>query len=209
MGGPGTIAGAPPPDVVEGFEHVRRFWDAREESWISQVYPGEVYVSRSPELISTVLGSCVAVCARDARGAVGGMNHFMLPKGAVVDGLGASTRYGLYAMEKLINAVVTNGGRKERLELKVFGGSKIISGVSDVGEQNVAFALDYFAVEQMRILSMDVGGFCGRQVRYHPLSGRAWVKRLGTENRHAIVRRERRYQSELNSSPIDGSVELF
>ena len=84
-----------------------------------QVLPGECYVSRGGEVIATVLGSCVSTCMRDLRGSAGGMNHFMLAEGTR-GGWGAneSTRYGNFAMEKLINELLKAGARRDRLEAK-------------------------------------------------------------------------------------------
>ena len=87
--------------------------------------PGEFYVTRHAEAVSTVLGSCVSACIRDTRLNVGGMNHFMLPldasQGASAWGEAASsaTRYGNVAMERLVNEILKLGGRREDLEIKL------------------------------------------------------------------------------------------
>ncbi len=70
----------PQPKIVPGFENIRRYWDRTHNSWAAKILPGEFYVSRGGELISTVLGSCISVCIRDPKMGIGGMNHFMLPE---------------------------------------------------------------------------------------------------------------------------------
>src|SRR5947207_2719611 len=107
-----------PLPCLPGFERVQRYWDASNKVWVADVLPGEFFVSRGDEVISTVLGSCVAACVRDRRGEVGGINHFMLPFG-VGGSSGASTRFGCFAIERLINEVLKPGGRRELLEGKI------------------------------------------------------------------------------------------
>ena len=109
---------------------------------MAKILPGEYFVTRHEEALSTVLGSCVAACMRDPKLRVGGMNHFMLPidsgKG---DGLwgdgptGVATRYGSYAMEQLINELLKMGAKRERLEVKLFGGGKILAAADGCGCQ--------------------------------------------------------------------------
>ncbi|MCA8963049.1 MAG: chemoreceptor glutamine deamidase CheD, partial [Planctomycetes bacterium] len=113
-----------PPPTLPGFEGASRVWDSRHERFSVKVGAGQCYVSSHDEVLSTVLGSCIAACIHDPRSGLGGMNHFMLPSGP-----GSSTRvdseanrYGNFAMETLINAILKNGGRRERLVAKVFGG---------------------------------------------------------------------------------------
>src|SRR5882724_12425061 len=106
---PGTGRGAhqsgplPAPKVaprsLPGFDAIHRFWDGNTRAWTAQILPGEFYVTRTPnEIITTVLGSCVAACIRDPVMGVGGMNHFMLPEAPGRDLDGSSTRYGGYAI---------------------------------------------------------------------------------------------------------------
>ena len=92
-------------------------------------------------VLTTILGSCVAACIRDPVAGVGGMNHFLLPGSAeAMAGGGDATRYGVHLMELLINGLLKQGARRDRLEAKIFGGAKTIATFSNVGEQNAAFA---------------------------------------------------------------------
>ena len=141
------VAGSPKRAAVRGFEGIHRYWDPATEAWTAKILPGEYYVTREAEAVSTVLGSCISACIRDLETGVGGMNHFMLPEDNgsgggswnTADG-GASTRYGLYAMESLINELLKLGARRERLEVKLFGGGRILPSMTDVGMRNIAFA---------------------------------------------------------------------
>ena len=76
------ISSSERPATLSGFDHVKRAWNLKLESWVARILPGEYYVTRSSEGISTTLGSCISACIRDRVQGIGGMNHFMLPEGA-------------------------------------------------------------------------------------------------------------------------------
>ncbi len=136
------------------------------------VVQGEYAVSASPEaVLSTVLGSCVAPCLFDKRIGVGGMNHFLLPGDATTGSDGVV--YGVNAMELLINDLLKRGARKNRLEAKLFGGARMVAGLSDIGSRNASFALDFLEAEKIRCVSSSLGGENARRVRFWPVGGRA------------------------------------
>mgnify|MGYP001827286770 CR=1 FL=1 len=121
-------------------------------------------------VISTILGSCVAVCLWDSERRVGGMNHILVPEGS---GPGAcAVGHGASAMETLINALMKRGTRRSDVVAKVFGGASIVAGLSDVGARNSAFVFDYLRVEGIRCTSQSVGGTLARHIRFCPESGR-------------------------------------
>src|SRR6185369_11873549 len=90
---------------------------------VVKITAGDWHVSTQPgEMIATILGSCVSACIRDPIAKIGGMNHFLLPGDeSTVAEFGDAARYGIFAMESLINGILRAGGRKDRLEVKVFG----------------------------------------------------------------------------------------
>lgn len=181
-----------------------------------KILPGEYYVTQDNELITTVLGSCVSACIRDKELGIGGMNHFMLPEsnyGQMKTGneaiVGASTRYGNYAMEHLINTILSHGGKRRNLEVKVFGGGKIIPTLTDVGIKNINFVLDYIDQEGLRLLSQDLGDIYPRKIIYFPRTGKAAMKKIRDLHNDTVVQRERQYFNSLKNMPIEGEVELF
>lgn len=204
----------PPPE--EGFEHVNRYWDRRLHVPAAKILPGEFYVSRHGEMIATVLGSCVAACIRDKQLGVGGMNHFMLPQEGQHSTenwggeLGLASRYGNWAMEYLINAILKMGGSRRNLEVKVFGGGNVLKNMTEIGSRNVDFVTSYLNSENLHISAMDVGGSHARKVLYFPDTGAVKMKRLIKVDNETIVRREREYREDLRQGPdTGGSVELF
>ena len=161
-------------------ERVRRHYSPRWGRQVVTIGPGALHLAQGDELIETLLGSCVAACVRDPLVRGGGMNHVMLPvEGRSSGGTRlAATAYGSYAMEVLLNAIYQAGGRRERLEVKLFGGGRMLAGMTDIGLRNIEFLRDYLRVEGLRLVSEDVGGTTPRKVLYQPASGKAKLRRL-------------------------------
>lgn len=196
------------------FERLHRAWDEQHKTWAVKLLPGEFYSTTEDEMIMTVLGSCIAACIRDPIFGIGGMNHFMLPVGGrqevdswQASGAGAAARYGNHAMELLINAILKQGGRRDHLEVKIFGGGRILAQMTDIGRRNIDFVREYIVSEGLSLLAEDVGDRFPRKVVYFPVSGRVRVKRLRATH-DEVVERETRYLGRL-SRPLEGSVELF
>ena len=161
---------------------------------VTTVHQGDCHISAAADVtFSTVLGSCIAACVRDRVAGVGGMNHFLLAEqsGSAKDRYGASARYGAFAMEQLINKVLSQGsGKKANLELKVFGGGKINSMLDDVGAKNIEFVRQFLKDEGYVAASEDLGGTYARRVLFKPNSGRAFVKRLDSDVGANVAREE-------------------
>jgi chemotaxis protein CheD len=191
-----------------------RFFDNSSQSWMVKVFPGEFHVTARPdETLVTVLGSCVSACIRDPVTKLGGMNHFMLPQGHS-SGWGndpQSTRYGNFAMEKLINELIKGGCSRDRMEIKVFGGGNVIDSISNrpVGTQNAEFVLHFLEAEGLRCAVQDLGGQYPRRIHYSPATGRVVRRLLGTGDTHVITREETEYAARLLAKKPAGDVELF
>lgn len=183
---------------------------------VTTVHQGDCLVSDEPDLTySTVLGSCISACVRDRVANVGGMNHFLLAEqsGSARDRYGASARYGAFAMEQLINKVLSRGtGRKGNLEIKVFGGGKINAALDDVGAKNIDFVREFLANEGYEVANEDLGGTYARRVMFKPSSGRAFVKRLDNSANASIAREELAVATSrrtVTTKPPVDDVELF
>lgn len=204
------------PAALPGFEHVNRYWDARHDIYAAKILPGEFYVSMHGELITTVLGSCVSACVRDPETGIGGMNHFMLPDNQIRTSkdwentpVNAQTRYGNIAMERLINVVLASGCKRENMEIKLFGGGKVLNLSTDIGGKNVRFVKMYLATEGFPVLSEDVGGVHPRKVQYFPLTGRVRIKKLNTLHNATLSERELDYRESLKKERVEGKIDLF
>ncbi|HET9864094.1 MAG TPA: chemoreceptor glutamine deamidase CheD [Steroidobacteraceae bacterium] len=205
----------PPLPALPQFEHVTRYWDQEHACYSARLLPGEYYVTRHAEVICTVLGSCVSACIRDARLQIGGMNHFMLPldgsrgESAWGGAVSAATRYGNVAMERLINDILKQGGRREDLEIKLVGGGRVLTEMSnDIGARNIDFVRQYVRDEGFRVLNEDLGDVHARRVVYFPQSGRLRVRKIHVDRDEALVARERQYLAQLDQR-TEGEIELF
>lgn len=202
------------PRPIKGFEQINRYWDKTHELYVAKILPGEYYVTTANEAIVTVLGSCVSACIRDNVFGIGGMNHFMLPIQNSDDlraasRFGAAERYGNVAMEHLINEILKNGGRRENLEVKIFGGGKILQEMTDIGDSNIRFIREYLTTEGFNITAEDLGDICPRKVMYFPQTGKVKLKKLRSLHNTTVVQRETQYLEGLQRKPKTGEVDLF
>ena len=201
---------------MPGFDNVRRYRDPSSGRVIAKLLPGDFYVTREDEVLDTVLGSCVSACIRNPKTGVGGMNHFMLPhprNGERVDSWGSvassATRYGSASMEQLINKILNSGGTRTDLEVKIFGGAKVLAAVTDVGQNNVEFVRLFLKQEGLKVVSEDVGNVTPRHIQYFPVTGKVRVKHLGNAQSAKLVSQEASYSKALDAQPVAGSIDLF
>lgn len=162
------------------------------------VIQGEFLVSSDPaDVLSTILGSCVAAFLRDPVARVGGLNHFLLPGNDPSDR--NAMKYGLNAMELLINSMIRAGARRDRLEAKLFGGGQMVPGLSDIGAANARFGEDFLRREGIRYLGGSLRGDHGRKIRVWPVSGQVQQMKVPatTVREKAIIQ------------PVKPQIELF
>jgi chemotaxis protein CheD len=181
------------------------------------VVQGEFAVSDDPDMVlHTILGSCVAACMRDPKAGIGGMNHFLLPGGQRPNsrhvGVGAGAdpeamRYGVQSMELLLNAMYRMGARRERLEVKLFGGARVVEGLSDIGLQNADFAETFLKSEGLRQIGGSLRGDQARRLQFWPVSGRVRQMAVADPGR-AVFEAERRKPA-AREQAMQGAVELF
>jgi len=136
------------------------------------LYPSTLFVSNTPSVVTTILGSCVAVCLYDPVLKIGGINHYMLP---LWNGEGlASPKYGNIAIEKLVEKMYQQGSKKANLVAKVFGGGEVIETTIkqfNIGERNIKIALEMLEMYKIPIIAQSVGGKLGRKIQYSTSSG--------------------------------------
>jgi chemotaxis protein CheD len=180
---------------------------------VVNIHIGDYYASKEPEIIHTVLGSCVAVCLIDPGQKIGGMNHILLPGKPDLEHFDASARYGINAMELLINKIMTLGGKKHMLIAKAFGGGHIMPAISKengVGRRNIKFVMDFLKNERISIVRHDLGGNESRKIFFYTDTGEVLLKRIH-HNRWESIAREEKKQSLLIRSKLNnpGDVVLF
>lgn len=194
--------------VGDYYDGVKRYFDQVSEITVVKVFSGEYYVTADRgEMLVTILGSCVAACIRDPDLRVGGMNHFLLPG---VDGAtGESARFGAFAMEQLVNEIIKLGGKKNRLEVKVFGGGNVINNSAMIGDKNAEFVCKFIKDEGMKIASQDLGGKQPRRIHYFPDTGRVMMRKLNRKEDLRIVDEESVYATKVKKKTKASDVELF
>ena len=194
----------------------KTYFDPQFGCQAAKILPGEYYASGREMVIVTTLGSCVAACLWDETRKVGGMNHFMLPDSGATgyDLHGESGRYGVFAMELLINDLIKMGAQKSRLKAKLFGAGNVLKSmtVTNVGERNAEFVTRFLATERIPILASDLLDIWPRKVYLFPVTGKVMVRKLKTLNNDTIARRETAYVSQLKqveAEKVSSDIELF
>ncbi|MCP4595461.1 MAG: chemotaxis protein CheD [Neptuniibacter sp.] len=198
------------PPTLRGFEHHNLFWEPRWDCYAVKVKPGDFYVSNSGIVITTVLGSCISACIHDPVAGYGGLNHFMLPDSGTQGDLDRSMRYGLFAMEQLINELMKHGCQRERMQVKLTGGGDMMGGLTTrIGQQNIDFILKYIQDEGLSLEASDLGGDQARRVAYFPTEGRMLVNKLDHRDDQRLIEEERSFRVDVDQHLDDTDVELF
>jgi chemotaxis protein CheD len=153
--------------------------------------------------LSTVLGSCVALCLFDPEARLGGMNHFLLAEPpATANGASVDEFYGTYLMELLVNQMLAKGARKSRLKAHLYGGANVNRNMMRIGSANADFARGFVQREGIELLRSDLGGNNARRVDFRPASGQ--VRCRTVEDRFAPP-----VQPNTRPAKATGDVELF
>jgi chemotaxis protein CheD len=144
------------------------------------LHPGQLFVAAGPATVTTILGSCVAVCVWDVTLGIGGINHYLLPSGLRSGSSGL--RYGNLAIRQLLERIARAGTRVQNLRGKIFGGACVLDAMrgkeNHLGDKNVEVARMALAEATIPVVASDVGGTRGRKLIFHPHDGSALVKLL-------------------------------
>jgi chemotaxis protein CheD len=183
-----------------------------------EVQPGGRYATKSGADIKTLLGSCVAACLYDPDAKVAGLNHFLLAAPRYSKTMSfvetEAGRYGIHAMELLINDMVKLGAARSRLRAKIFGGASVLGFAEGtrflcVNEVNQRFIRDYLSTERIPIVSEDLGGSLGRVIHFRSDSYsvfRRFIKKTETEK---IEKVEEAYWEKAMAKPEPSEAVLF
>lgn len=180
---------------------------------LSSIQAGEIFASRQPACVTTLLGSCVATCLFDPETRIGGMNHFMLPGGTKETDIPSC--YGIHAMELLINEIMKLGGDRRRLQAKIFGGAQVVANAGtfwNVGSRNQEFIKQFLATERIPIVAKCLGGATGLNLRYFTHTGIAQVRPLQSSILSKVMAQESSHGREVlrqTQEPLDNKVTLF
>jgi len=185
-----------------------------------EVQPGEQFCARNPYDIKTLLGSCVAACLYDDEAGIAGLNHFLLAAPRYARSMPLTVteagRYGIHAMELLINAMMKLGASRKRLKAKVFGGASVLGlSAADrficVNEVNQRFIKEFLETEAIPLLSEDLGGIQGRVIHFHTDTFKVYRRFIKKGALEGVVAEEQRYWRNAIEQPgeREGEVILF
>lgn len=190
---------------------MKTIFDSKFQKEVVLVGQGELAISDRSRLLSTTLGSCIAVCLFDLEVEVGGMNHYMLPGPALHEECLVFTKakYGINSMEMLVNELLKAGAQRERIKAKIFGGANMFSSNTSlgqkanssrhnsVGNQNISFAQSYLQMESIPVLAQDVGGDHARKIYFDPGCGKVKLFRLRSQKIEEVFNRELQYRKKM------------
>jgi len=167
------------------------------------IKPGEYHVSTRSIIISTLLGSCVSACLYDPVKKIIGMNHFLLSNRRYARHISIciteAGKYGIHAMELLINDMMKLGAKRENLQAKAFGGGTVLqsAGITDnffcVGEVNTRFILEFLKNEGIPLISSDLGGYTGRVINFHFDDFSVYVRKIQKTINPKLVKKEKEF----------------
>lgn len=185
-----------------------KYYDQVSEKTIVKIFSGDHYVSpKENEVLVTILGSCISCCLYDPKLKFGGMNHFLVPgNDSMSDN---SARYGINAMELLINNMIKYGSNKGDLIAKIFGGASLIGSSAQVGKKNIEFVKDFLGNEEIRIDAEDVGGDTPRRLHYHSGEGKVLIRKLQRAEDLKIAEKEKQYIDTINKISQNEDITLF
>lgn len=167
-----------------------------------KIHIGELYASKEPAIIKTLLGSCVSACLFDSVNKIGGMNHILLPGKADLKNYNDSARYGINAMELLINKMINLGAKKNKITAKLFGGGHILKDLSiknSPGIKNVQFVKDFLEFEKIPIISQNTGGAFGRVIFFHSDTADVFMKKIFSHFNPQVAEAEANYVNKLSN----------
>jgi two-component system chemotaxis response regulator CheB len=162
-----------------------------------EIQPGEFYISESPMLLTTILGSCVAVCIFDREKRIGGMNHFLLPTPQTSSDKNENlNKYASYCIPALLKAFKKAGSNPSDLDVKILGGANIFDGASTsfssaVGRDNITAAREILKQFGLTISGENVGGERGRRIELNTHTGEIRFQKLNameTEKRKNVIK---------------------
>jgi chemotaxis protein CheD len=173
------------------------------------LYIGEVAASYSPVILDTILGSCVAVCLYDPVLRAGGMNHILLPYGSTGE---KSPRFGIHAMELLINELMNLGGDRRRFIAKAFGGANLLEGIkmAPIGEENARFVREFLTLEKIPLAAERLGGNHAVHLYFHTDTGKVTVHTVDGSVLPKVISSERSFRtSSSRHRSFSGEITLF
>ncbi len=148
---------------------------------VRRVYlqPGELHLAGEPAVVSTVLGSCVALTIWDPVSHSAAVSHCVLPGCGRPGEERAPGRYVRCCVPRMLSWFDRRKIQRDRLKIQLIGGATgLFQPGATVGEQNVAAAIEAVSHAGLDIRDRFVGGRNGRKLVFHSASGEARITEL-------------------------------
>lgn len=139
--------------------------------------PGDLYLSRIPALVSTVLGSCISVTMHCPEHRIGGICHAMLPEGHGDQGF----RFVDTVVPHMYKTIVMLCGSQSLVEVKLFGGADVLlryPADRSIGGRNVEVAVNVINSLGLALAAQDTGGVMGRKLFFYTSSGKVYLRKI-------------------------------
>lgn len=180
---------------------------------VYEIFSGEYYVTKKDIVLQTLLGSCISVCLKEMNSGIAGINHFMLPATGEIEDIiiNEDARYGINAMELLINKMIKMGAQKKYIKAKVFGGGKVMDQeLSNVAEANIKFVKTYLNMENISVIASDVGGDYGRKIIFLPNNFDIYLKKIKISKLSLnTINREKEMLKNQKKDNTESKITLF
>ncbi len=192
---------------------MKKIYNSKIDREVMLINPGEYYTS-AEDVICTILGSCVSVVLYSNKKHIGGINHFMLPASSEIVFLENSFpgRYGVYAMELLINSLMKRSVEKRELIAKVFGGGNVLYTDSSVkyhiGLKNTEFVFKFLAAENIPVIARDTGEDYGRKIYFFPETGKVLVRKI-IKSTNLLMLYEKKYMDNIVKENIENNSKII
>lgn len=175
----------------------------KENLTLIRIKPGEYCATKQEVMVSTLLGSCVSACLYDPFEKVVGMNHFLLSNRRYAKNMPyyvtEAGRYGIHAMEMLINEMMKLGAKRENIHAKAFGGSSMIQDFERadnffcVGNVNSSFIRDFLSTEKIPLVISDLGGDTGRVIYFCSDDFSVYVRKIRRTLNKGLTQKEKQF----------------
>lgn len=145
----------------------------------------DIGVSSTPDILRTILGSCVGICLYDNIKKNGGIAHIMLPSAKKVQT--SLKKYADTAIPLLIEELEKNGSTLGNIKAKIVGGATMFnlsenSVMGEIGINNIKKVKEILNQYNIEIIAEEVGGNHGRTIDFYLETGEIKVKSIGMKD---------------------------
>lgn len=144
----------------------------------------DIKVAKSPAIIKTNLGSCIAVCLYSASAQCGGMLHLMMPEAPTNKEILKKAKYADTGIPDLVRQLKRLCGPEssDTFIAKIFGGAKVLANIkTNIGQQNDTAVRAILKELGIKIVASQVGGEKGYKVEFDVSSGKVQCQVFGAE----------------------------